>query len=95
MTGLRFSVNKGAIRFLFSAKIFDPDDMKTLLLFAVLSFAVAHHAADTVYVCKGAKGKKYHLRSDCRGLSHCSHKVVKMKLADAQKEGRTLCGFEK
>jgi hypothetical protein len=69
--------------------------MKTLLLFVVLSFAVARDTSGTVYICSGAKGKKYHLRSDCRGLSHCSHKLVKMKLADAQKDGRTLCGFEK
>jgi len=69
--------------------------MKTLLLLVVLTFAVAHPASDTVYICSGAKGKKYHLRSDCQGLSHCLHKIVKMKLADAQKEGRTLCGFEK
>lgn len=69
--------------------------MKTLLLFVVLSLAVVRDSATTVYICGGAKGKKYHLRADCRGLSHCTHRLVKMKLKDAQKEGRTLCGFEK
>ncbi|MES2111883.1 MAG: hypothetical protein V4577_24210 [Bacteroidota bacterium] len=69
--------------------------MKTLILFLFLSLDTMHNASTTVYICSGAKVKKYHLRTDCQGLSHCSHKVVKMKLADAQKEGRTLCGFEK
>jgi hypothetical protein len=69
--------------------------MKTLLLFVVLSLGVVRDSATTVYICSGAKGKKYHLRADCRGLSHCTHRLVKMKLQDAQKEGRTLCGFEK
>jgi hypothetical protein len=69
--------------------------MKTLLLFLLLSLDTTRNSSTTVYVCSGAKGKKYHLRADCRGLSHCSHQVVKMKLEDAEKEGRTLCGFEK
>ena len=69
--------------------------MKILLLFFVLLVDTAHISSNTVYICGGAKGKKYHLRSDCRGLSHCTHQVIKMKLSDAEKEGRTLCGFEK
>ena len=69
--------------------------MKTLLLLLLLSLNVTQNASTTVYICSGAKGKKYHLRSDCRGLSNCSHRLVKMKLSDAEKEGRTLCGFEK
>jgi len=69
--------------------------MKTILL---LFFLVSHTVsppASTVYVCSGAKGKKYHLRADCRGLSNCQHRVVKMTLAEAQKRGYTLCGWEK
>lgn len=69
--------------------------MKTLLLFLLLSFETTQNPSTTVYICSGAKGKKYHLRADCRGLSHCTHRLIKMKLADAEKEGRTLCGFEK
>ena len=69
--------------------------MKTLMLFLFLIADTGPVPTTTVYICSGAKGKKYHLRADCRGLSHCSHRVVKMKLSDAEKEGRTLCGFEK
>ena len=69
--------------------------MKALLLFLLLSLDTMQNSSTTVYICSGAKGKKYHLRADSRGLSHCSHKVAKMKLPAAEKEGRTLCGFEK
>lgn len=69
--------------------------MKTLVLILALTINTTLDTSTTVYVCGGAKGKKYHLRSDCRGLSHCTHRLIKMKLSDAQKEGRTLCGFEK
>jgi hypothetical protein len=69
--------------------------MKTLALFLLLTLQTTQKTSITVYVCSGAKGKKYHLRSDCRGLSHCSHRLIKMKLSDAEKQGRTLCGFEK
>jgi hypothetical protein len=63
--------------------------MKTLLLFLFLT------APQVVYICGSAKGKKYHLRADCRGLSSCQHKIRKMALADAQKNGWTLCKWEK
>jgi len=68
--------------------------MKTFLLLLLL-FINTPDPSTIVYICKGAKGKKYHLRADCRGLSNCQHKIVKMKLEDAQKKGFTLCGWEK
>ncbi|AYL94248.1 hypothetical protein [Mucilaginibacter celer] len=69
--------------------------MKTLLLSLILLLNTIPNPPTTVYICSGAKGKKYHLRNDCRGLSHCQHRVLKMSLSDAEKDGRTLCGFEK
>ncbi|WP_179412654.1 hypothetical protein HDF19_13130 [Mucilaginibacter sp. E4BP6] len=69
--------------------------MKTSLLILLLIVTVAQVPTTTVYVCSGAKGKKYHLRADCRGLSSCQHKIIKMTLAQAQKMGLTLCGWEK
>ncbi|WP_259069921.1 hypothetical protein HDF24_25210 [Mucilaginibacter sp. X4EP1] len=68
--------------------------MKTFLLLLLL-FINTPGPSTTVYICKGAKGKRYHLRADCRGLSNCQHKIVKMTLEDAQKNGFTLCGWEK
>lgn len=69
--------------------------MKTFLLLLLLMTNTTLVPTTTVYVCSGAKGKKYHLRADCRGLSSCQHKVGKMTLAEAQKRGYTLCGWEK
>jgi hypothetical protein len=49
----------------------------------------------TVYVCKTPNVKKYHYRKDCRGLSHCTYKIIKTTQAEAEKNGKTLCGWEK
>jgi len=68
--------------------------MKTSLLILLIVTTV-QVPPTTVYVCSGARGKKYHLRADCRGLSSCQHKIIKMTLAQAQKNGLTLCGWEK
>jgi hypothetical protein len=68
--------------------------MKTLLL--VLFFFGGTPAKDTtVYICAGPNAKKYHLHSDCRGLSNCHYHVVKTTLSAAKKSGKTLCGWEK
>jgi hypothetical protein len=69
--------------------------MKTFLLLLLLFINTPRVPTTTVYVCSGAKGKKYHLRADCRGLRSCQHRLIKMTLAEAQKRGLTLCGWEK
>jgi hypothetical protein len=68
--------------------------MKLFLLLLFL-FMNTDGPSTTVYVCRSAKGKKYHLRTDCRGLSNCKHKIDKMRLEQARKSGLTLCGWEK
>jgi hypothetical protein len=69
--------------------------MKTCFL--LLFYVSAVHCKDTttVYICNSAAAKKYHLRTDCRGLRNCQHKIVKMTLEEAKKSGKTLCGWEK
>jgi 5-bromo-4-chloroindolyl phosphate hydrolysis protein len=67
-----------------------------IILFITLFFAGARCADTTsVYICDSRTAKRYHLRSDCKGLSHCSHRVVKISLEEAKKRGKTLCGLEK
>jgi hypothetical protein len=66
--------------------------MKTLLLLLVLAGSKPYPTTTAAYICTGAK--KYHLSSKCRGLSSCQHKIIKMSLTEAQKSGRTLCGWE-
>jgi hypothetical protein len=48
-----------------------------------------------VYICDGPNGKKYHLDPNCKGLRHCSHRIVKLTLGEAKKRGKTLCSYEK
>lgn len=68
--------------------------MKTLLLLFILAGSKPNPSATTsVYICMGAK--KYHLNSNCRGLSSCQHKIIKMSLTEAQRSGKTLCRWEK
>ena len=69
--------------------------MKTLLLLILFINGIAHSQSTTVYVCSGPKVKKYHLTETCRGLSNCQHRIVKSTLQEAQKGGKSLCGWEK
>ena len=69
--------------------------MKVILISLMLLIHAPVKNSTTVYICSGAKGKKYHLQSHCRGLSNCQHKIIKMKLSDAQGKGYTLCSWEK
>lgn len=70
--------------------------MKTILIIGSL-FLNSAMCTDpsTVYVCNTSYAKKYHLISDCRGLSNCQHGIVKMTLENAKNQGKTLCGWEK
>lgn len=70
---------------------------KLSLLFAALLFILGTSFKPVfadVYICKGPKSKRYHYKSNCRGLSRCSTKIYKVTLEDARDLGRTLCGWE-
>ncbi len=47
-----------------------------------------------VYLCNSSGGKKYHYSRSCRGLSRCKASIIKVTLQEAQKRGKTLCGWE-
>jgi 5-bromo-4-chloroindolyl phosphate hydrolysis protein len=69
--------------------------MKTLLFFG-LFFLTSVTCTDSknVYICKSNDAKKYHYKENCRGLSSCQYKVVKVTLTEAKSQGKTLCGWE-
>jgi hypothetical protein len=70
--------------------------MKTfLLLVYLLAGNACSSDSKVVYLCDSKSSKKYHLKEHCRGLSNCSHKVIKVTLEEAKKRGKTLCGYEK
>lgn len=69
--------------------------MKTLSLSILFLISFACKEPKTVYVCNSDGAKKYHLKSDCRGLSNCQYKIIETTLDKAKKDGKTLCGWEK
>jgi hypothetical protein len=73
--------------------------MKTLLLLFLLSgnskHTIVRDTTTMVYICDSPHAKKYHLNKNCKGLSTCQHNVRKITLEQAQKKGKTLCGWEK
>ncbi|RZJ82014.1 MAG: hypothetical protein EOO47_02225 [Flavobacterium sp.] len=71
--------------------------MKSLLLILFFNiFSCAHQQQQTeVYLCDSSNGKKYHHKQNCRGLSNCSYKTIKVSLEKAKKMGKTFCGWEK
>ncbi|WP_316738088.1 hypothetical protein [Pedobacter aquatilis] len=70
--------------------------MKTLSLSILILMNIAcKETTSEVYICNSGKASKYHLKSNCRGLSNCQYKIVKTTLDKAKKEEKTLCGWEK
>jgi hypothetical protein len=71
-----------------------------LLTFTLFSGFCPRHAplTDTqteyVYLCEGPYSKVYHRSNECRGLSRCSTKIVKVTVAEAVKMGRRPCKIE-
>jgi hypothetical protein len=70
--------------------------MKTLsLLLFFFANMITCKETTTVYICNSPGAKKYHNTSDCRGLSNCTYKIVKVDIEKAKKDGKILCGWEK
>ena len=68
--------------------------MKKLLLLIAFITLTSLTVDKEVYICQSKGGKKYHFTKDCRGLSSCRAEIVKVKLSEAEKQGKTLCGYE-
>jgi len=50
-------------------------------------------AETEVYICTGPQSKRYHKTENCMGLGRCSREVKKVKLSEAEDDGRTPCGY--
>lgn len=51
-------------------------------------------AANTVWICKSAGAKRYHLNKGCGGLKKCRHTIKKKTRKEAEAIGLTLCKHE-
>ena len=67
---------------------------KIILILAIPIILILNNEQKEVFICKGKSSKKYHLDKNCRGLKNCSTKIYKVKLQEALKMKRTLCGWE-
>ncbi len=46
---------------------------------------------DSVFVCTGWSSKRFHKYRNCWGLDYCRHKIKKVTVKEARKEGKTAC----
>lgn len=69
--------------------------MKVLLLAYFFSGTLNYTDDPIVYICNNNNPKKYHYKADCRGLSNCQARIVKMTLKSAASSGKTLCEWER
>ncbi|AMP99155.1 hypothetical protein AY601_2260 [Pedobacter cryoconitis] len=70
--------------------------MKIILLLSFLFFnTIILEKPKTVYICGNSNTKKYHYKSNCRGLSNCNYRIIKTTLAKMKGKNRTLCKWEK
>lgn len=69
--------------------------MKILSLLIFFFINITCKENTTVYICNSSGAKKYHINSDCRGLSNCSYKIIKVDIEKAKKDGKILCKWEK
>ncbi len=68
--------------------------MKKLLFIVLFITLTSLTVEKEVYICDSKGGKKYHFTKDCRGLSNCKADIVRVKLSEAEKQGKTICGYE-
>lgn len=66
--------------------------MKLIFIFLLLcSFSGVE---SNVFICDSPNSIAYHYKRDCRGLNNCKHEVKKTTVAEAEKIGLKLCGWE-
>jgi len=70
--------------------------MKSLLFSLLLLNGFSCTTATTmVYICDSPNARRYHYKEDCRGLSNCNHRILKVTLEEAKEKNLTLCHWEK
>ena len=68
--------------------------MKKMLLLFLFVGLTSFTADKDVYLCQSKNAKRYHFDKDCQGLKNCKSEIVKVTLSEAQKQGKTICGYE-
>ncbi|WP_214226164.1 hypothetical protein [Pedobacter sp. B4-66] len=67
--------------------------MMVLSLVTIGGYLYIDHGAKA-YICDKGSARKYHLSDKCPALKNCKDHFVQTTIAEAEKNGKTLCGFE-
>lgn len=67
--------------------------MIVLSLVTIGGYLYTDHGAKA-YICDKGSARKYHLSDKCPALKNCKDKFVQTTVVEAEKNGKTLCGFE-
>ncbi|NRF37751.1 hypothetical protein [Pedobacter foliorum] len=67
--------------------------MMVLSLVTIGVYLYTNHGIKA-YICDKGSARKYHLSDKCPALKNCKDQFVQTSIAEAEKNGKTLCGFE-
>lgn len=56
---------------------------KALIGLSLIVLTTSFKVTDYVYVCKSSTSVAYHAKQSCRGLSKCTHEVIKVTKTEA------------
>ena len=65
-----------------------------LIILVLISGGIYYWRSSQVYICDHGTAKKYHLSNKCPALKNCKNSFVSTSITEAEKNGKTLCGFE-
>ncbi|MEL1243949.1 hypothetical protein AAEO56_06710 [Flavobacterium sp. DGU11] len=68
--------------------------IEKLLLLIIIMLFTSFTSDKDVYICQSKNAKRYHFTKDCKGLSNCKAEIGKVTLSEAEKQGKTVCGYE-
>lgn len=67
--------------------------MMVLSLVAISGYLYTFQGSKA-YICDKGSARRYHLSNKCPALKNCKDQFVQTTIAEAEKNGKTLCGFE-
>jgi hypothetical protein len=67
--------------------------MMVVSLVAISGYLYTYQGSKA-YICDKGSARRYHLSDKCPALKNCKDQFVQTTIAEAEKNGKTLCGFE-
>ena len=57
------------------------------------AYGIMSSTPNVVYICTGPHSKRYHFDKNCKGLHHCSGRIILKDPEEAYDEGLRPCGW--